>query len=588
METSTKDQTNFSKNKARVLLDESDLENEPMVLDLDSYVAAITRIIKDSEPKFTIGIYGEWGTGKTTLMRNIEKTLRKDKEITVVWFNAWRYEREENYAVTALLKTIAIEIDKTGHHKELKPLIIRGLTFFGKDLLRQVGLQLLTPRGIEEFEEKILPKLEKLSQIDSDTIYFDGMRKIAEKVEEIRNKNKTIRFVIFIDDLDRCSPRKVLELFESIKVFLNIEGFVYVIGLSHETISKLISIEYKSHEFRGEDYIKKIIQIPIRMPQWIRSDIRDLLKNTINNLDPEHKNILSDEHIDLISESIDNNPREIKRFLNSVIVAYEIFKIKNIKIDELLIIQILNMKWNKLYNLLTRSDDKFRSSLWKFSKNEYSTIYSNLNQDSQSKEINKKSLLVKELSEYKDDESLWTFLYENNYLLQNIDWELYHRAIQSSKDIVINKSDEVDSMPDYLRYLTSEQTAKFNLIKMSEKIDKQLTKVNLSGLDLSNVNLSDINLSFTNFESSNLTGANLTGANLTGANLTGANLTGANLSKAFLLDTVLLDCNLTDADLKETNLKKSNYHIAYIIDPRNPNQNKPLTREIAIERGAIV
>ena len=67
-------------------------------------------IIKKSYPKFTIGI-GEWGTGKTTLMKSLEKEFDKDKEnIISVWFDAWKYENEKEFALTPLLKTINYSI----------------------------------------------------------------------------------------------------------------------------------------------------------------------------------------------------------------------------------------------------------------------------------------------------------------------------------------------------------------------------------------------------------------------------------------------------------------------------------------------
>jgi hypothetical protein len=109
------------------------LANEKPVLDLDLYANAIVKIVKDSEPKFTIGIYGEWGSGKTTLMKPVKQGLDIDpkKNVTTVWFNAWRYEREENYGITALLKTIAIELDKTGHYKKLQPFLLVQYDFEG-------------------------------------------------------------------------------------------------------------------------------------------------------------------------------------------------------------------------------------------------------------------------------------------------------------------------------------------------------------------------------------------------------------------------------------------------------------------------
>ena len=115
----------------------------------------------------------------------------------------------------------------------------------------------MTEKGLQELETRLLPKMELLSKVDKDTIYFDGVQKIEEEMKKISKKN---RIVVFIDDLDRCSPATALEVFESIKVFLGIEGFIYIVGLSIETISKLIDTAYgKDSQITGEHYIRKII-----------------------------------------------------------------------------------------------------------------------------------------------------------------------------------------------------------------------------------------------------------------------------------------------------------------------------------------
>lgn len=59
-----------------------------------------------------------------------------------------------------------------------------------------------------------------LAELDRDTIYFDGINKIEIDMAKIMEKYHGSRVIVFIDDLDRCSPKKALEVFESVKVFL--------------------------------------------------------------------------------------------------------------------------------------------------------------------------------------------------------------------------------------------------------------------------------------------------------------------------------------------------------------------------------
>ena len=92
------------------------------------------------------------------------------------------------------------------------------------------------------------------------------------------NKENNLRIVVFIDDLDRCAPDKVLEVLESIKIFLGISGFIYVLGLNQNVIETCINNKYKDLNIKGEDYVKKIIQIPFRIPEWREKE----LKNYVN------------------------------------------------------------------------------------------------------------------------------------------------------------------------------------------------------------------------------------------------------------------------------------------------------------------
>ena len=93
------------KNLQNSLILVDDIAKEP-ILDFNLYSDAISRIITKSYPKFTTGIFGDWGTGKTTL-NSIDKILQDDKDIVIARFESWRYERREQFALIPLLKTIA-------------------------------------------------------------------------------------------------------------------------------------------------------------------------------------------------------------------------------------------------------------------------------------------------------------------------------------------------------------------------------------------------------------------------------------------------------------------------------------------------
>jgi len=354
-----------------ILID--DAESEP-TNDFKSLGVTIAKIIKDSIPHFTIGIYGEWGTGKTTLMRAIEKNLvtdgvtKTDQKILPIWFNAWQYDREENLATLSLMKNVAYEM--SGHTKfdPISKTILKGLTILGKDNTQNIIQEMIAKK--ESGQEDLLEeKIDKLNELHRASIYFDGLKKIKTQMEEVRKLHgKDYRVVIFIDDLDRCSSEKALEVLESIKLFLGMEGFIFVVGISHKTVTELITKAYSAAGVKGEDYLKKIIQIPIKIPNWSEENIIDLIENKIKrNLHEEYSNFLS-ENSDMVARVVDYNPRQLKRFVNNVIIAFEAFASQknsgNIKFNQVFLVKILKSEWPDFYNDLIRNQDFLEIVKW--------------------------------------------------------------------------------------------------------------------------------------------------------------------------------------------------------------------------------
>ena len=476
----------------RGLIITDDIAVEP-ILDFDLYRNAIVNIIEKSYPKFTIGIFGDWGTGKTTLMNSINEFLENDG-IIVVRFETWRYEREEQFALIPLLKTIAFKLPendprfsslkqklKIGATNLLKktPEIIS--TIISKYVNEEVGI--ISKEALESFKKGFNSKMELLTEVDRDTLYFDGFNDIKEEIDKIRKREKDFRIVVFIDDLDRCSPKKTLEVLESIKIFLGMDGFIYVIGMSHDIVSKLIDIEYKETGVKGEHYIKKIIQIPITLPKWDIQDINGLIKSLVTKkiIDKKYRNFV-DENIEVISTAVENNPRELKRFLNKFIVAAEIFSSEEIDKMELLVIQAIQLRWNSFYDVFIKSDKIFLIELIKYLELPKKILGTKLEDQEYRVKEDWNPDIREILRDFIDDYDLWDFLRKNLHVLKKLtNLNLYRRATEGSKEPVIEKKvksikgvilkmdDIFDDVFDSLAYKNKGVVLEKNLIEELKK-----------------------------------------------------------------------------------------------------------------------
>jgi hypothetical protein len=346
-----------------ILIDE--YEKNP-TREFESLGHTVANIIKNSHPRFTIGIYGEWGTGKTTLMKAVEASLnenisRKKQKIIPVWFNAWKYEREEHPASIAIIKTIGYAMQNHEKFDSMSKIIFKGLSILGREVKQEFIIDTLVKK--KGRPEDLDAKIQFLTQLERNSIYFDGLNHISQEMRKIRESNKDYRIVVFIDDLDRCSSKKVLEVLESIKVFLDIEGFVYVIGLSKKTVTKLITQAYSDTGVRGEDYVKKIIQIPVRIPQWTSKSIIKLMEEKIlPQLNHDYAEFLQ-QNAKIIAAAINSNPRQLKRFINSIIIAFETFASQQRTdawlVDEIFLVHILKTEWKDFYEVFI-SEKRFR------------------------------------------------------------------------------------------------------------------------------------------------------------------------------------------------------------------------------------
>jgi predicted KAP-like P-loop ATPase len=330
-----------------------DLPATNPALGFDNVAEALKDIVEGSRPQFAIGIFGAWGSGKTTLMNAIRGKLNKTKTIAVD-FSAWRYEKEQ-HLIVPLLDTIREDLLRwSEENKTFKEEAVKTAETVGKaiySLLAGMNLKFGLPGSLAvSFDaNKALDRAEKFGEQNKDaatprSFYHATFKALSEAFSSFLKTETDRRIVVFIDDLDRCLPQGALEVLESMKLFFDLPGFVFVVGLDQAVVERTIDLKYidqrpkvdgkegsASYQVRGADYIKKIFQLPYAVAPVAVNQLEEFLEaiyaeGELSDAQTIDLREVVTPHLRfLISEST-INPREIKRFINAYTLVIKIKK----------------------------------------------------------------------------------------------------------------------------------------------------------------------------------------------------------------------------------------------------------------------
>lgn len=290
-------------------------------LGIQDYARALTEFIKECETPMTIGIQGDWGIGKTSLLNMIKAYLEgaKNKPYGLIWFNTWHYSLfgQEEFLGIAVIKGLLDQIKDQFEIKDPENKF--------KKVAEKVGNVLKNARfsafgvGVSVSDAKA-----KDDSLDSSLDYQDVssvMLKFKDSFQELVNvviKEKNYdRLIFFIDDLDRVKPMNALELLESIKNFLDVENCVFLLAVDYEVvqIGMAEKLGQDLQKISGKSFFDKIIQLPFTMPST-SYDLGNYISTLLKNSGFTIKDNEVDFYEDITSCTVGRNPRSIKRIIN--------------------------------------------------------------------------------------------------------------------------------------------------------------------------------------------------------------------------------------------------------------------------------
>lgn len=377
-----------------------DNETKVDLLNNEAIAATIIKLLRDRpDQPVTVGVHGDWGAGKSSVLEMIESGFEGDANVLCLKFNGWRFQGFED-AKIALIEGIV-----TGLIEKRPTLTKAGEAV--KDVFRRIdwlklakkagGLAFTAITGVPTPDQihKIVNKLEGFlaepdkfatkENIDSAIAGVEGLLKpkgegdstnvpdeinaFRKAFDELLNKAGVNQLVVLIDDLDRCLPEIAVETLEAVRLFVFTSRTAFVVAADEAMIEYAVRKHFPDMpdttgpQTYARNYLEKLIQVPFRIPALGETETRiyvtlllvgaelgekDLKFNALIKIAREKLKrpwtsgaldaatvrsalgeyasrannalILSDQIGPILASGTKGNPRQIKRFLNTLVL----------------------------------------------------------------------------------------------------------------------------------------------------------------------------------------------------------------------------------------------------------------------------
>ncbi|MER5705170.1 P-loop NTPase fold protein [Micromonospora sp. NPDC002296] len=289
-------------------------------LRFDRYVEPILSLLTSptSTTPFTVGVLGAWGSGKSSVLAMVDERLGVENPdaFVRVHFNPWVHRNEPNMLVPllhALQETLLADRKKRFTHAVTRVASVIG-TLTADALLTTLTAGFLT---VDKYDQAVERYVAQRSQVESELRNLRNL--LRDEVAGIRGQGAQV--VFFIDDIDRCEPDQIVDLLESVKLFLDVPGVFVLMAISKELVDRGVAIKYQGFGFDpdgmmdiGDEYLEKMIQLPLYLLPLDSRSVRRLVE-------AHAQPALLARHGDLLQVVLRPNPRKIKRVLNFLTVT---------------------------------------------------------------------------------------------------------------------------------------------------------------------------------------------------------------------------------------------------------------------------
>ncbi len=378
----------------------ADNETKVDLLNNEAIAKTIINLLTERPDRpVTIGVHGDWGAGKSSILEMIDAALDGRDDVLCLKFNGWRFQGFEDAKIAFIEGIVTGLIEKrslaTKAGDAVKDILKRidwlkvarhggGLAMTamtGIPMPDQINAVIGMIKGIAADPTKLATKenydkaIERAEGLLKDGESKNVPKEIAEfrrAFDELLDKSGVKQLIVLIDDLDRCLPETAIETLEAVRLFLFTDRTAFIVAADEAMIEYAVRKHFPElpdttgPRDYARNYLEKLIQVPFRIPALGETETRIyvtllLIGRELGEDDSAYSELiatargvltrpwmttgldaakvegalgekfgeaanamaLSDQIGPLLASGTQGNPRQIKRFLNSLLLRHE-------------------------------------------------------------------------------------------------------------------------------------------------------------------------------------------------------------------------------------------------------------------------
>jgi len=314
----------------------------------------LSREIKSykNEDSLTIGIVGKWGSGKTSFINMVLENFEENDDYIIIKFNPWNISSRKQLISDFFLQ-LSNNIEKKGSNEIIGAVgkSLGTLSKFFKPLGFIPPLSVLST--IRDITEKASEFINEYVESEK-----EDLKSLKDNINnKLTNLNKKI--IIVIDDIDRLCDEEIREIFQLVKSIADFKNTIYILSYDREIVTKALD---KTQQGKGEEYLEKIVQVPLVLPYISKNDLDKIFINRLNIIinipDEEYDNsYFSEIYYNGLAENFENL-RDIERYMNVFSLGINLAR-EELNINDYIVITLIKVFEPDLYEYIKNNKEYF-------------------------------------------------------------------------------------------------------------------------------------------------------------------------------------------------------------------------------------